>query len=218
MIRFKELRAVIADLHGEGGTRGALLARFKYLQRMSWPGGSNVGKGAAAIYSLEDVLALALAFELLETQMSPARVVGLLRPDWAKLKRATVSSWASLEKLGGEGFLLANVPGALGGSVEAEAEEEARGSDPLVVVVRSDLVGWLDHRRGGAAPSLYLIDLSRLVRDVALALVAVGGQDGDELYQRFRELARETFDSDRPADWKIASDGLDTPGRFHRDD
>ena len=217
MIRFKELRAVIAELHGEGGTRGALLARFKYLQRMSWPGGSNVGKGAAAIYSLEDVMALALAFELLETQVSPARVVGLLRPEWSKLKRAIVSTWASLEKLGGEGVLLANVPGALGESGEAQAGE-ARKSSPLVVVVRSDLIGWLDHRRRAAAPSLYLIDLSRLVRDVALALVAVGGQDGDELYERFRDFAIAAFDSDRPADWKVASDGLDPPERFRRGD
>lgn len=210
MIGFKALRAVIAELHGEGATPGALPARFKYFQRMEFPGGSNVGRGSRASYALGDVLALALAFELLETSVTPVRVVRLLRSGWPAIERAIVSTWLALESRGGRALLLAHTPGALGELGRAESET-APAADPLAIIARDTLVEWLDAKGEAGAPSLYLIELSRFVREVASAIMAVGGVGGDDLRDHLDELARRAFGSDRTADWTAEADGLNGP-------
>ena len=167
MIGFKALRAVIAELHGEGASAGALLARFKYFQRMGFPGGSNVGRGSRADYALGDVLALAMAFELLETSVTPVRVVRLLRSEWPAIERAIVSTWASLEGRGGRALLLANAPGALGDLGRAE-DDTVPASYPLTVVGRDEVLKWLDAKGGAGSPAAYLIDLSRFVQQAGV--------------------------------------------------
>lgn len=207
MIGFKALRAVVAELHGEGASAGALLARFKYFQRMGFPGASNVGRGSRADYGLGDVLALALAFELLETSVTPVRVVRLLRTEWSGIERAIAVTWAALERRGGRALLLAHAPGALDELGRAE-DDGAPAPDPLAVVHRDDVVRWLDERGSAGAPSVFLVDLSRFVRQVASALMAVGGVKGDDLSEAFVAIGVNAFGDVSVGDWDVEAGPL----------
>lgn len=205
MIGFKSLRAVLADLHGEGASPGALLARFKYFQRMGFPGASNVGRGARAEYGLSDVLTLALAFELLETSATPVRIVRLLREAWPRIERALAGTWAALEGYGGQAALLAHVPGALG-DLGSPDSVDAPVPDPLAVVEMAQLSDWLGTTAVAGAPSLYVIDLSRFVRRVAMSLVGVGEVDAEGLADQFRGMGADAFGTSDAARWRVAVD------------
>ena len=193
---------MIAELHGEGATPSALLGRFKYFQRMSFPGGSNAGVGSRVDYDLSQVLALALAFEVQETAAAPLRVVRLLRHRWPEIERALVATWASTEGFGGEALLLAHSPGALAEMGLADDEDRVP-ADALEAMSAERVVRWLQEPETGGAPSVYLIDLSRFIRQVAAALLSVAEVPGDDLAERFREMGGSAFGTLDMSKWVV---------------
>ena len=59
--------------------RAALKGRLQHFQRLGFPAGLNTGRGRAAVYDLPTVLALLIAFEILQMGLSGERVVQIMR-------------------------------------------------------------------------------------------------------------------------------------------
>jgi len=88
-LSYAETEALVRVLHvvGDRGEK-ALLARFKYFQRMDFPHRPKVGRGSRVGYGFEDVVQLVLAFQLMELWALPVRIVGSVRRNWPELREA----------------------------------------------------------------------------------------------------------------------------------
>lgn len=78
-LTYAEVEELLARLHNVHSLRRtALMGRIKNLQRLGWPEGTNVGKGARVRYDTRRVLSLVVAFELMAAGVTPDRAVTLL--------------------------------------------------------------------------------------------------------------------------------------------
>lgn len=202
LIGFKALRATIAAIHGEGATSTALLGRFKYFQRMSFPGGSNVGRGARASYDLDQLLALSMAFELQETMAGPIRVVRLLRTSWPEISRGLAASWAVVAAYGGQALFAAHGPGGLE-ELGIEESADTPAPDPLIVVGPQELTDWIAGRPPTATPGLYVLDLARFVRRLRETVPMTAGVDVEAFDEAFRVFGADRFGTSDPSAWIV---------------
>lgn len=130
-LRLSAVENILADLYEVSFTdRSKLRARIKLLQRQGWPAAAAVGQGPRAAYWLEEILQLALVFELIELSMTTARAAELTRHFWPTLSNAIANAW-----------------------IEHQAEQERRGSIPRRADGGDRLIG-----KGRWSPTLVLID------------------------------------------------------------
>lgn len=77
---YGEIENFLAVTHGVVPTkRGALRGRLKNFQRLSWPEGTNRGKGAKVRYTVRQALSLALGLEITQLGLSPEGVIHHMR-------------------------------------------------------------------------------------------------------------------------------------------
>ncbi len=201
-IGFGDLEDLVRAVHGDGSGRSALLGRFKYFQRMSFPGGSNTGRGSRANYGLEQILAFLVAFEILELGIPPVRAVRLIRTSWPQIARALALTWKRQRGGSEEPVLLALAPGALA-ELGASEDSNAPAPDLIVVTSQGELATWLqaDHELG--PPSLYLLDPRRVILPITRELIALQVVDADEVASAFDSLGCELFGSSSSSAWKV---------------
>ena len=197
---YAELEAVVRATHGAGAKPTALLGRLRYIQGLDWPPGGARGQGSRAGYGLEQVVGVALAFELLELGMSPVRAVRLLRSSWDVALRAIIIGWAS----GGRGarpVLLALAPRALD---ELGLEDDAGRvlPDALVPIRAQAIADWAGDFAGGT-PSLYLVDPRRIAASLRSELVELGVASNDAIDQEFLTFGTRLFGVDEPSIWEF---------------
>lgn len=199
-IGYSDVEAVVRSIHGSGAKPTALLGRLKYLQRFDWPPGGAKGQGSRAGYGLEQLLALMLAFELLELGLPPMRVVRLLRTGWDRTLRTMVIGWASAFG-GARPIFLALSPSAL--EELGMPEDETRPSpDRLLPVPRSQLDAWRDDFRTGS-PALYVADPRRMAAAAKTELAELGIVPAGDTDQAFLDLGSSLFGVDEPLIWQV---------------
>lgn len=203
-IGFGELDAVVRILHGIAPDNAALVARFKYMQRLGFPEGVNPGRGVRSVYGLEEVLKVLLAFELLETGATPSRVVRLVRTGWPALLPALAVGWLATHERGARPrrLMVCARPGALRELGDGD-DPHAPVGEPLRAVPMDRLVQWLEAFDevmpasaadvvGGDPPRRLVIDPMRLAAALRAALPAIsalGAADVDAAYEALGEAA-----------------------------
>lgn len=91
-IGYLQIEGIIAAMGGLSD-REMIRRRFKYLQRMSYPPGTNTGRGRKAVLELEQVLQVIMAVELMQVGASPTRAIRILRTNWNDLRPALALGW-----------------------------------------------------------------------------------------------------------------------------
>lgn len=77
---YGQIEDFLATSHGVAPTkRAALKGRLKNFQRLSWPEGTNRGKGAKVRYTVRQALSLALALEMTQLGLSPEVLIQHMR-------------------------------------------------------------------------------------------------------------------------------------------
>ncbi len=82
-LTFAQVEDVLAIVHRvRSDKRVAFRARLKHLQREGWPDGANTGTGRRVDYTINSLMQIAMALELMQAGISPRRAVAALRPRW----------------------------------------------------------------------------------------------------------------------------------------
>lgn len=184
-----EVEAILALIHNisdEG--RGALRARMRHLQRLSFPHGVNTGRGTPARYGLAPVFHLALAFELIQLGISPERCVDLLNEGLPLIVKAGVHVFSSVlipTYTGGELLLMID-PRALATLQRADQSE----ADRLTVGSIDDLGEYFSRGAGGVQSRMAVISLKGVIASIVLAGQRLGYGTHDELLLGFDGMAQ----------------------------
>jgi hypothetical protein len=167
-LSYGELERLLSELHRIAPSRRtALQGRIKHFQRNGWPGGTNTGKGRAAIYDFGAVLKLALGFELLQLGVTPERSSDLLRENWQLVRTATslaIEAHQHLRKHAGtdepfEVYLYCDPQALAGLSDPADDATE----DTFFYTSALEMARHLQNYRGIETRRLALINLSQLI-------------------------------------------------------
>lgn len=170
---FRELLAILRDLHGLSERQErALSSRIKHLQSLEIPTEGGVGKGQVATYGLEDILKLALAFELLEVGMASADAARIILAEWPPVLGAIVRGSSA----GGEAQFLLLRPRALAdvGAVPGRPPSEW---GVCTLLSRKSLASAYGPDRPGPTIVIDLAAFRKSVRQATLRLPEIGGAD-----------------------------------------
>lgn len=92
-IGYGNLERLLIVLFGLSETqRGALLGRFKYLQRIGGYGATPAGRGRAS-YEIDDILQIVLIFELIDSGCSPTHAVRIVQSYWDRARVNLAYAW-----------------------------------------------------------------------------------------------------------------------------
>ena len=178
-LSYAVMERVIAGMHSVGEDQhSALRGRMKYFQRMGFPA-DRPKRGARTGYSLEDLLQLVLAFELLECGVAPVRAARAARTNW-QFNRGAFARAAQ-----GARSFLAMHPRALVELVDLSADAGDPVADPFGTLGPEDVGEWAQRpfveRNAHAERSVLLVDVTRLL-SVMWPLLGEHGVD----VERFR--------------------------------
>lgn len=166
---YGQLQQLMMDVHGIPSSRStAVSSRIRYMNRMDFPRGLGVGRGGRSYYDVERTLAMAVAFELLQFEMSPLRTVRTVRGGWDAARQAFIDAWTAI---GGTGVntrrtLLATVQNALddlAGTTPPSPEDAI--PDGLLLVDAAGIEEWAAGRPPGRR-RLLLLDPARIIETV----------------------------------------------------
>ena len=158
------------------GQRGALLGKFKYLQRLG--GFGSRPHGGRARYQLDELLQLLVIFELLDVGCSPTQAVRTVRTHWNDLSVNLAYAWndARSRLSGGtpETMMWTVIPHALAelgagdAMIDVDLLEDAGELGP------AEVLAWKPGKALGGNRHAIFIHLPRLLASCleALAIVA----------------------------------------------
>ena len=142
LLNYANIEEALIAAHGLGDLGpGVVAPRLTYLQKLGFPAGTRPGRGTKSRYGIEDVLKIALAFELLQIGLQPTRVVRLVTTDW----------------LTSAGAIAAAVRDVAGGD----------GAKPHLIAIKADAIAEPAEKNGGLGKPLP--DLVGLFSPAALA-------------------------------------------------
>lgn len=78
---------------GRADSEAGIRTRLKYLQRMSFPTGSNSGRGRRASYDLDQLLQTLVVFQLIQLGLPPTRSLRTVRTGWVALRGPLAFGW-----------------------------------------------------------------------------------------------------------------------------
>jgi hypothetical protein len=211
-LSFQQLHALVGALHSvdeeSREQSDALLARFKYFQRMRFPD-RRPGRGSQAGYELEDVLRLVLAFELVAVGAGPSRAALLVQSNWRWLQGLLALCWRSvaIEGAGEEPQVLAlaahlllepeqgsGSPVGLSGD-RSPSPTRQEGDKVFFSIDRRRLADWLLHPEDGSARAYAIVDPLRLVEAFRLLVLQLGFE-AETVDGAFEGLGRRAFGTD----------------------
>jgi hypothetical protein len=214
---YGELDAVVRVMHRVAPDNAALVARFKYMQRLGFPEGVNPGRGVRSVYGLEEALKVLLAFELLETGATPTRVVRMVRTGWSDLRRPLALGWLAARERGARPrrLMICATPGAFRELGEPD-DPRAPVAEPLRPMRLDDLVRWQEAADetmpetatdvvAAGAPRRLVIDPMRLVAAFRAVVPAVSAMTVTDLDEAFAMLGNEVFEGTPEAAWADAT-------------
>lgn len=204
-------------MHGVAPDNAALVARFKYMQRMGFPEGVNPGRGVRSVYRLEEVLKVLLAFELLETGATPTRVVRMVRTGWPDLLPALAVGWLATRERGARPrrLMVCAIPGAFR-ELGEDDDPYAPVAEPLRAVPLDALVRWMEAADEvepktaadvvGSDPARRLvIDPMRLAGALRAALPAISAMGPEDVDAAYAALGERAFAGAPQAAWPDAA-------------
>lgn len=216
-IGFGELDAVVRVMHGVDPDNAALVARFKYMQRMGFPEGVQPGRGVRAVYGLEQLLKVLLAFELLEAGATPTRVVRMVRTGWDALKPALAVGWLASRERGARPrrLMVCAVPSAFRELGETE-DPAAPVAEPLRPVPMDDLVRWMEATDiempvtaaevvSSDPPRRLVIDPMRIAGSLRAVLPALSPFSEEDVDGAYATLGDDAFQGAPQAAWPDAA-------------
>jgi hypothetical protein len=163
---YGQLQQLMMDMNGIPTSRStAVSSRIRYMNRMDFPRGLRVGKGGRSVYNIEQALAMCLAFELLQHEMTPLRTVRTIRGGWRAARLALADAWRGLMegRTPGEGLMIATFQNALDELASPKPPSpEAAIENGLVALDPSQLSEWLKGNPPGLRRML-LVDPLRLI-------------------------------------------------------
>jgi hypothetical protein len=211
------LDAVVRVMHRVAPENAALVARFKYMQRLGFPEGVNPGRGVRSVYGLEETLKVLLAFELLETGATPTRVVRMVRTGWPDLRQALAVGWLAARERGARPrrLMVCATPGAFRELGETE-DPRAPVAEPLRPVPLDRLVHWMEAAdealpSSGAElvaadpPRRLVIDPMRLAAALRAVVPEVSGIEVSALDEAYAMLGDDAFEGAPEATWADAA-------------
>ena len=212
-LSYGELDAVVRVMHGIDPGEAALVARFKYMQRMGFPEGVNPGRGVRAVYDLEATLKVLLAFELLETGATPTRVVRMVRTGWAALRPALALGWLAAIERGARPrrLMVIAMPAAFREFGQPD-DPAAAVAEPLRTVPVGALGEWIAGMDvslpeaaadvvPGDGPRRFMIDPMRVAAIMRAVIPEVSPMDADDVDLAFAELGAAAFSGAPRSAW-----------------
>lgn len=166
---------------------GTFRARIKQLQRLGFPEGVNVGRGTRMNYSLEHIMKLAIAFELLGMSLPASSVVCIVEFDWPRLAAGVAFAFEAKEYVDRWGVLAV--------IKRHEKDLSASGLESLVTIDdRASLISSLygQNERYAAV----IVNLNDLARSVIEHLGAANGGKVPETREFIEAHSIETPRSD----------------------
>jgi hypothetical protein len=197
-VGYLEVEAIVRLLSGVDDAK-LVLRRFKYLQRMSFPAGSNTGRGRKASFDLDQLLQILVAFELIQTGCPPTRAVRTVRTNWPELLPAMALGWVCARRpdLASLRELLVMDAAALHDAGGSEDPNEKVAS-PFKPVPAVDLLGWSPD---GWQISRVIVDPCSLAAGLTVAAEGpMAGLSREDLDASYLELWTSTR-SGSPEDW-----------------
>ena len=196
-----DLEILMAGLRAPEGQPAAMRSRLREFQKRSFPKFANAGRGKRATYTIREVLQVALAFELVDVDLSSPRCINIVEQNRRTLDQVFIAAWASLRKVDE------------GAADRATLVEERRRLTAYVVLSAATHDGGAFVTFGGPPDnpppkgwpgrrSRISIDLVALVADIVAALE--GGKFRylpTELDEAFLLFGKAVFRSDDPAKW-----------------
>ena len=172
---YGQLQQLMMDMNGIPSSRAtAVSSRIRYMNRMDFPRGLRVGKGGRSTYDVEQALAMAVAFELLQCEMSPLRTVRTVRGGWDAARQAFIHAWRLVGATGvpAQRTLLATVQYALDDLAEAAPPSpEDAIADGLFLLDAAGLEEWAVGKPPGRR-RLLLLDPVRIIETLHGSLPA----------------------------------------------
>lgn len=202
---------LMADLRAPRGETSAMRARLREFQKRLFPKAASVGRGKRTTYDLSETLRIALAFELVDMDLSTTRCIAVVEQVGVVLDRLAVSAWMLMRRIDrGEpdGEEIRTARERLVMRVALAAASYDRGSASLVGARASvrPPAGWSGRR------SHLAIDIAALVAELCTVL------EGrtfrllpSEVDAPFMGLANAAFGNDDPSTWVVME-------QWHRDD
>jgi hypothetical protein len=212
-IGFGELDAIVRVMHGVSPDNAALIARFKYMQRLGFPEGVNSGRGVRSVYGIEETLKVLLAFELLETGATPTRVIRMIRTGWIDLRQALALGWfaARHEEVRSQRLMLCAMPGAFR-ELGQEEDPQAKVAEPLRSMDLNQLVSWMtaadqeipnaaEQVRASNGPRRLVIDPMRLAAALRALVPELTAMEAEDLDAAFADFGSEAFNGAPEEAW-----------------
>ena len=104
---YGQIEDFLAISHGVVPTkRAALKGRLKNFQRLSWPKGTNQGKGAKVRYTVRQALSLALGLEITQLGISPEGVIHHMMRAGPLVPMGLLHALDTFEKNNGSTYLI----------------------------------------------------------------------------------------------------------------
>ena len=107
-LSFGQVVDVLSEANGlSSSRRERFISRLKQWQKMGFPQGVNVGKGARADYGAKQLFQLAFLMRMLALGLTPERAQSILKTAWDRVQDAITSvTMLSAETKGGGHYLL----------------------------------------------------------------------------------------------------------------
>lgn len=97
-----DVEQLMAKLRAPTGTALAMRSRLREFQKRLFPKAASVGRGKRITYDIRETLQIALAFELVDIDLSSPRCINIVEQNRRTLDRLFVGAWKVMRRVDGE--------------------------------------------------------------------------------------------------------------------
>ena len=163
-----------------------VVERLKHMRKLAFPSATRVGQGYRRTYGAEDVVKVAVVFQLLDAGLASTLAVSLVKANWPAISEAVRRAGGGTS---GRIQLKPNVIGEL--SKGAAVRTGAAGREPASAPTQVAGAGQVSADRRTTIPSpVVVLDLAVLVRSLKSAFRRVEGVATDEVASAISRLER----------------------------
>lgn len=182
-----DLSLIVRDVFGlPDGADARIVERLKHMRKLAFPSATRVGQGYRRTYGAEDVVKVAVAFQLLDAGLASTLAVSLVAGNWPAIADAVRRAGGGTS---GKIQLQPNVIGELSRGAAAKTAVARRGPASAPRPVARDGQASADRRSAIPSPVIVL-DLAVLVRSLKSAFRRVEGVATDEVASAIARLGR----------------------------
>lgn len=173
----------------------ALTGRLKHFQRARFPGGTNTGPGPRAVYGVEEVFALVLAFRLVAMRFPPRDAAAAVDANRASIKDMLAAAW--LRHTAQEDADAAEAGPVIAG-IRPDGLEDLRRTgfedgpaDVIEAVSQRQVWAWMRGVDALPSPGLVLLDMDAILAETLGAIDELGLASTIDVANGFGRLLAE---------------------------